>query len=292
MPDTPLSPSAVATACSRAHESRRPAAWRICEDALAQSFDELWRDSLPEPSLITSSRWLLHGLRVPGLYNYLVARARWIDDLLRRELGDGVAQVVLLGAGFDTRAHRIGAAFDRAIFFEVDRAATQDVKRRLLAASAQPLHPVRYIAADLRRDDLVARLAEAGFDRATRTLFIWEGVSYYLPPAAVDDTLRAIAASARDAAVVFDVVGRPVVEGACRRREGRAWRQSAALQGETLRFGLDDGDLEPFLRARGFQVVDRAARGDLRRAYFGGWRRLRRLTPLFTLLHARAAAPA
>ena len=103
----------------------------------------------------------------------------------------GCRQVVILGAGFDTRAYRFEAL--RGIpFFEVDHPATQEAKRRRVASLPPPLARVIWTPVDFERDALEDGLARAGHDPAVPTVWIWEGVVMYLADAAVRSSLDAV----------------------------------------------------------------------------------------------------
>jgi methyltransferase (TIGR00027 family) len=122
----------------------------------------------------------------------------WVDGLvLRVAFIDAVIaelkprQVVILGAGLDTRAWRLETL--RGVrLFEVDHPATQGYKRRHAPKLGAPIADLIYVTVDFVRDDLAARLKAAGFDAAVPTLWIWEGVIMYLDDAALRSTLRAI----------------------------------------------------------------------------------------------------
>ena len=147
------------------------------------------------PLLRAASRRL-----VEGAYDYERVRTRHLDALVARELAHGATQLVLLGAGFDSRAHRFPVRT-----FEVDLPRLQRRKRRL--ASALPGRPT-YVEADLERDDVHARLCAAGFDPGARTLLLWIGVSMYVSAVGVGRALRVGSALAPGSAVVFDYVHR------------------------------------------------------------------------------------
>jgi O-methyltransferase involved in polyketide biosynthesis len=96
-----------------------------------------------------------------------VVRTRLIDGLVEDALAAGVGQVVLLGAGYDSRAYRLAAARSARVF-EVDHPATQ-VTKRVLVAARVPVERrahVRFVPVDLLRDDLAAALLAAGFEGA------------------------------------------------------------------------------------------------------------------------------
>ena len=147
----------------------------------------------------------------PGLTAYVLTRHRFIDDRLRRALAGDVRQLVLLGAGYDSRAYRFAPELAGRPVFEVDFPATSRRKSRILSRRAEtlPRVDVRRVEIDFEVDSLAARLREAGFRSGRRTFFVWEGVSMYLTRAAVKDTLatirddRCAALRARDGLLVL-----------------------------------------------------------------------------------------
>ena len=104
-------------------------------------------------------------------------RTRHIDDVLTESLKAGSTQVVILGAGLDSRAYRFGDALRGVRVFELDLPPTQEYKNtRPRRAGALPDH-VTYAPIDFTTQELAAVLAAAGYDRKQVTTFIWEGVN-------------------------------------------------------------------------------------------------------------------
>jgi methyltransferase (TIGR00027 family) len=127
--------------------------------------------------------------RWPGARTSGIARTREIDDLTTEALSKGVKQVVLLGAGFDSRPYRL-AGMEKASIYEVDHPATSARKQASIRSLLGSVPPnVRFVAMDFNKDDLDAQLSRAGFKPSLPTFIIWEGVSNYLSPEGVDNTL-------------------------------------------------------------------------------------------------------
>lgn len=125
-----------------------------------------------------------------ALYGFFAARCAFVDEVFERALRAGTRQIVFLGAGYDTRALRFSADLGATRLFEVDAPSTQGRKRAVLDASGVSVPPqVRFVAVNFKTDDLVSRLVESGYDEAVATLFIWEGVTYYLTQDTVERTL-------------------------------------------------------------------------------------------------------
>ncbi len=162
-------------------------------------------------------------------------------------------QVVLLGAGFDVRAARFRR--EGVPFFEVDAPATSAEKQaRLRALGDYPIGAATYVTCDFAHDDFLDRLALAGFDRAAPAVFIWEGVTCYLPEAAVRATLSRVAGGTHEESVVmFDFLGRRMVERAARDEGDLRAAEVVDGLGEPLRFGTND--ILPLLYECGFRSV-------------------------------------
>jgi methyltransferase (TIGR00027 family) len=121
-------------------------------------------------------------------------RTRFIDEALERAVKNGATQVVILGAGFDTRAHRFGELLKHSRVIEVDAAPTQAYKKRRVQEVLRDLPTnLTYCAIDFAKDDLMHGLRRVGFKRDEKTFYIWEGVCMYLPESSVRKTLQTIA---------------------------------------------------------------------------------------------------
>lgn len=125
-----------------------------------------------------------------GLVDHAVLRTRAIDGHLESALEAGVRQLVILGAGLDARAWRI-EALKEAVVFEVDHPATQAYKRVRTAGKAPPCD-IRYVAVDFEEDRLSVGLEQSGFRRDLPSVWIWEGVTMYLPVRAVQRTMHQV----------------------------------------------------------------------------------------------------
>jgi methyltransferase (TIGR00027 family) len=185
---------------------------------------------------------------------YMQVRTRVIDDAARRFVAGGGRQLVLLGAGYDTRALRMPELADVRVF-EIDHPATQGRKRKVLA-DLGAVSPSHYLAWDFEQralGELPGALAAAGCDPRARTFTIWEGVTMYLTEGAIDGSLRAIrtwSPPGSELAIHFFAKSRL----APTRLTTRLVKAVVARLGEPWRFGWADGELAPFLAARGFRL--------------------------------------
>ena len=170
-----------------------------------------------------------------SIQNQASARQTFYDSVVDRHLGD-VAQFVILGAGFDTRAFRLPKE-TRVRSFEVDAPKTLAIKREVLKQAGIDPAGVTLVSADFEEEDWLSRLVGAGFDADKPALFLWEGVTPYLDRAAVEDTLRKIAGAAQGSVLAFDYITTEVLES--QSLYLRAVRASLRAGGEPLKFGID-----------------------------------------------------
>jgi methyltransferase (TIGR00027 family) len=257
--------TAAGIAIMRAVESERPADERICYDPFARRFVPTWLYSFMRFFIRSGyAEW-----RGPGVNGFLAARDRYIDDVLQNFLNEGLQQLVILGAGYDSRAYRFNAAGMKV--FEVDHPATQtDKLAKLQAIFGKIPEHVTYVPVDFNTQALERRLLESGYDPKQKTLFIWQGVSMYLTREAVDATLAFVVhRSGAGSAIVFDYIYQAVLD-AQKHGEIKNMRRYRFMTGEGLTFGIAEGTLETFLKQRGFQCVKDIGVEDLRAAYFSG----------------------
>jgi methyltransferase (TIGR00027 family) len=215
-------------------------------------------------------RLLLRVFAAKGIYEYVIARTKYIDAVFRQALSDQFSQIVLFGAGFDTRALRFQEEARQTQIFELDAPATQEAKlgqyqkRHLIIPSN-----VVFVPIDFDRESLPLKLDQAGFKRDERSLFILEGVLEYLQPQSADQVFRTI----RDLAgagseVLFNYVYASVI-----RHENMYYGEKGAVEavakvGESWHFGINKGEIGQFLSRYGFELRDHRDGRELEETYF------------------------
>jgi methyltransferase (TIGR00027 family) len=283
------SQTAEAVCLMRATDQRRVADRRILDDPFARYF-------LGPMSRAALASWEASGRLgdlaerlSPGLTAWVLTRHRYIDDCLVQALEKGVEQVVLLGAGYDTRAYRFTTELRGRPVYEVDFPATSRRKARIVSKRAKemPESNVRAVEIDFETESVRERLAEAGFREDARNFFVWEGVSMYLTREAVKatlTTLREISSPGSELAMDFwYLLDQPDLVST-------AYRVSPNFLyfiGEPVTFGIHPEDVEPFLDRLGFRVHEIAGCEELERRYI---RDRRRVTPGVYLVHAETRA--
>ncbi len=276
--------TAAGIAIVRALESEKPAGERVCYDPYARRFVNAGLYAMVKFfAALGYADW-----KGPGVWEFLAVRERYVDDYLEACLREGLAQLVILGAGYDARAYRFEALKHGVRVFEVDHPATQAAKLKKLEAifGARPAH-VTYVPIDFNQETLAERLFASGYDERRKTLFIWQGVTQYLTPAAVDDTLAFVAGySGPGSSIIFDYMDTTLLGGAPRHGEISNMRRYRRLSGEGLVFGIPISALQVFLEARGFTQVKNADHVALEKAYFRGDSRPRKIADGYAIASA------
>jgi methyltransferase (TIGR00027 family) len=203
--------------------------------------------------------------RAPGARTSAIGRTRFIDDVVRVELSAGTRQVVILGAGYDTRAHRMVELADVTVY-EVDRPETQTEKRRRIGGVGVGA-AVRYVAVNFERDDVAIELSRAGLIHDERVLFLWEGVTNYLDPKAVDGVLEMVARTGEGSAIVFTYIHKGVLDGSARFEGADLLVANVRRLGEPWKFGIDPAELAEFLRRHGLTLESDLGADEYRRRY-------------------------
>ena len=211
---------------------------------------------------------------------FLVARERHIDEFLKTCLAGGLQQLVILGAGFDARAYRSEELKRGVKVFEVDHPRhTGGQAARLKQVFGREPGYVVYVPVDFNTQSLADALFECGYDPALKTFFIWQGVTQYLTPTAVDSTLAFIADHSKEwkhchlRLYVSHPAGRSIKHGEVTNIRSKRW-----LSGEDFTFGIPDGAVTAFLEQRGFHQVHDANNVYLHDTYFTGVNAKRKVT--------------
>jgi methyltransferase (TIGR00027 family) len=254
----------------RAVESRRPAGRRLIDDPHAHRFV-----TTPAYRLLCGSRVTaalarpVFDRRYPGYLAIVLLRNRCHEQLVAASLAEGVRQIVLLGAGFDSTALRLDLA--DATVYEVDAGPTQMAKRAVIErAGLTPRSRTRYVQCDFERDVLPERLAEHGFDTRAPALVAWWGVSFFLTEGAVRATMADVASlTAPGSRFAFDYVHASVVDGTTAFPGALRARAAVIRRGEPYRFGLTPEQAPGFVRGHGFAVEENLSIPELAERYGG-----------------------
>jgi methyltransferase (TIGR00027 family) len=206
-----------------------------------------------------------------GFRASIVARARFIEDLVAESAARGVTQYVILGAGLDTFAQRRADLGGRVEVFEVDQPGTQEWKRQRLAELGYHipgwLHLVPF---DFEDGDWLGQLAAAGLDPGRPAVVASTGVSMYLTKEANAATLRQLAKLAPGTTVVMSFL-LPAGLLAEEDREGLAVSErGAAASGTPFRSFFSPQEAMTLAREAGFAAVRHVSSADQNARYLAG----------------------
>jgi methyltransferase (TIGR00027 family) len=228
--------------------------------------------------------------RVSSYYSFN-ACTKHIDGILQDDAGNGLQQVVIIGAGLDSRAYRFHKQMPEVRFFEVDLPAAVARKKELVqAAVGKPPATVSYVAVDYRNGGIAGALKQVGYDHKQKTLFICEGVTRYIDAASVDRTMQFIAKnSAAGSELVFDYIPHDIASGDFSKMPwARFQAVRMAAYGHPWKFGIAKDKAGEFVTSRGFEVISDLGSGELAQRYLvrsdgsvDG-----KPTPYFRIMHA------
>ncbi|NQZ28280.1 MAG: class I SAM-dependent methyltransferase [Colwellia sp.] len=214
----------------------------------------------------------------PGFHEHLISRTRFIDDLIKESAASGSEQYVILGAGYDTRAHRLELPSSLKIF-EVDQPEVQARKRSKLPKELANSENVTYVSVDFNHQSLAEQLLAEGFDQSKSTVFTLEGVSQYITKEAVTATIKEIAALTQKTSSTFFIsyvdklldkdpvacFGKGYPKAA---KRAETIKQLSAKVGEPWISFYTAEEIESRLSQNGFSIKENKTLADLNSVYF------------------------
>ena len=208
---------------------------------------------------------------LPGLNEYMIARTAYFDGLFLDALNNEVPQIVLLGAGYDSRAYRIAKINRGTNIFELDIAPTQSRKKECLRGARIDIpQQVKFVPINFKEDSLKDVLENAGYENREKTLFLWEGVSYYLNVESVDATMEFVSHSQHnETAIAFDYTISISEENMDDYYGAREFAQTMHEHhaDEELMFSIEEGTTESFLEQRDLKMVDHLNNEEIERTF-------------------------
>lgn len=214
-------------------------------DTIAEYFLPKERSSLLTAK---SEREKIKALIPKGLYEYVISRTKYIDRVLLDAVKNDTVQIVILGAGYDSRPYRLKNLLGNTKIFEVDAKPTQEQKISLLHKCGIEISKnITYVAVDFEKEELFKKIYESGYDAQEKTLFIWEGVTFYLPETTVIEMLKRIKENT--------IVGSKV----CFDFQTIANKSDLIKTGikeEEIKFGIQTGKIESFVSKNGYTIVE------------------------------------
>jgi len=202
--------------------------------------------------------------RFPAVRDMVKTRTRYFDDMLDAQIADGAGQVVILGAGLDTRAVRKQS--DAVRYFEIDDPATMELKRRCYADacidSGVTLIPGNYVT-----DGLIDLLASNDFEFDVPTYLIWEGNVMYMPLQHDTRTMQELKRHVKRFRLSFDYLSEAIITKTTGDAALTILVESFEAMDAPWVSGIDD--VGNVAREAGLRVVENLTTGELYRRYRG-----------------------
>jgi len=206
---------------------------------------------------------------IPGTYEWVVSRTFLFDEIFKKALDEDFNQIVILGAGFDSRPYRFINYMKNTRIFEVDVIPTQERKIKILKNKNINIpDEIQFVAVNFKKDNLNERLFKSGFQIDKKNLFIWEGVTEYLTDDAVDSTLDFIKNNSIGKSIIaFTYIYREVIEGNYNYYGSKEIVNLVSKYKEPYHFGIPEGEINKFLRKRGFNLIKNYTPEELEKLY-------------------------
>jgi methyltransferase (TIGR00027 family) len=267
------SETAVFAALHRAIANKTYKNQRLGPDFLAQHFlPPHFRFFIKLKKIRENAKYKI-GEAFPGLHEYMICRTAYFDRVFRDALKDNFPQIVVLGAGYDTRAYRYAELNQGTKIFELDIGPTQDrklqclKKARIAIPGAVSLVPINF-----NKESLQVVLEGAGYDAGRKTLFLWEGVTYYLEADAVAETLGFVSQFGVEGnAIAFDYTAAVTEENVDDYGVKAFYDSMKEHHGEeALMFAIKDGEIENYLAERELEMVEHLDNEEIERVFLLG----------------------
>lgn len=222
--------------------------------------------------LIRSERmknFLLKKLAPNGIYEYVIARTKFMDEIFSKALLDDFDQILLFGAGFDSRGIRLTGINDKTRIFELDIHTT--ITDKLEQYKKRKIDPgmVNYVKIDFDNEKIDEKLKMSGFQSNKKTLYILEGITMYLNEATINEDFKFIKESAgQGSIVVFDFIYQSVLEEKNLFFGEQEIYQRVKKTGEGWTFGIPKNEIEDFLEQHGLELIELMDSSKLEKRYF------------------------
>ena len=205
-----------------------------------------------------------------GMYEYVIARTKYIDEVAKTAMQDGTEQILILGAGFDSRGIRFQDMANNAEIFELDAPVTQNAKiERYKEMRIVIPGNLVFIPIDFDKQSISDRLSECGFERGKKCLIIMEGLTMYLQSESIDSLFKIIRDfTGKESKIVFDFIYSSVINHENLYQGEKKLVESVSKSDEGFCFGLEKENLLHFLSTYGFEISDISDSTALENKYF------------------------
>ncbi len=261
-----VSNTALGAAVCRLIEQYEPAETRLFTDPLI-------KDLVGTPLRLMMQLGPMRALTVNrteavarGIFGAQICRTCFIDETVEAALAKGMRQLAVLGAGYDTRAYRL-VGIEQVKVFEVDLPHVQaDKKAKVQTHFGRIPANVTFIPIDFDTQTLENVFAGSNFDASKPAMFVWEGVTQYIPEASVHQTLSFIGKAFPGSEIVFTYVLRSIIERRTGNPEAERMMDVVSRSSPWI-FGLEPSEVQTFLQPFHLKVMADVGSADYQTRY-------------------------
>lgn len=263
-----VSNTAIGAATCRLIEQYQPQQTRLFQDSLVKDLVGIPIRAMMQFASMRNLAIQQMDAITPGIYGVQISRTRFIDDAVQDALSQGIKQVVILGAGLDTRPYRL-AGMEQAKVFEVDLPSVQeDKKKKLQKHFGQLPKQIAFLPIDFDTQSLEAVFTGTTFDPASPAIFVWEGVTQYLSEEAVRQTLAFVGDLAPGSILVFTYVLKSFIERRSDIPGADKMMDMVAKRGAPWLFGLEPSSVASYLSSFHLRLLADVGNADYQANYF------------------------
>jgi methyltransferase (TIGR00027 family) len=247
--------TAYGAAYARLIEQYQPEVIRLFEDSFVKNFFSKTICCLLQNSITRRALTFMYNSSSIGLMGLQVCRTKFIDDILKEAVDDGIKQLVILGAGLDTRPYRISSIHNIKVF-EVDLPIIQDKKKRIIKKHFGELpNNIIFTPIDFNIQTLDEVLEDWGLDFSEPIIFIWEGVTQYITEEAVNNTLKFISKASSGSITLFTYILKSIIDGTSSSASTDFLTNIFEMSGQAWSFGLNPSDASDFLKQYNLTII-------------------------------------
>jgi len=194
-----------------------------------------------------------------GMYEWVIARTKYIDEAFENIKKEEFSQIIFFGAGFDSRGIRYKNDLEKVNIFELDAPATQEMKiKQFKLRGIEIPSNINFVPINFEKESIFDKLIDAGFKIGEKTLVILEGVLQYLNSESVYSTFDNIKdLLTSDSLLIFDYAHLSVLHQDSNSKDEAKLMRELKYFGESWQFGLDETEVEPLLNKYDFIQTDR-----------------------------------
>ena len=205
--------------------------------------------------------------QAPGAFSSGVARTIYIDDLLKKTINSGIKQVIILGAGFDTRSLRLEFLKNISVI-EIDHPDTSQFKIQKIKDSIGELpQNVKYYQIDFNQESLIDMATRNNINLNIPTTFIWEGVTNYLEQEAIDTTFEFMIQFPNNSYIIFTYINKNVLDSPGSFQNTEKYHSILEKNEETWTFGFDPDKLPDYLNKYDLTLLEDVGAVEYRKQY-------------------------